>query len=330
VVSGPWLLAGTEDGAVRTQDGSTWVSAGLGGERVASLSVAGGTLLAGTGHDAPADGIVQRSDDSGASWRPATSTPVLLGLPGETVQAVLAPSGATPALAGTAGGGALRSGDGRGGWSATSGMSTGWVTAFWRDPASGAVLAGSDDGLYAWGGSTWTAVAFPQANPWVQALATASSGRPLAGTYDGAVYERSPAGGWTPLATGLPSVLSVLAVSGGGVLVGTSDGLACAGCPASIAATSAGPGGGGAGSRPARTLPPPGARAGTTASAQAAGTPGADATPSAGASTLGTGSPSKDGGLPKLWLAVGLGGLSLLLFVAGVLRDRARHRPPSP
>jgi hypothetical protein len=325
-VSGGWLVAGTEDGAVRSRDGSTWVSAGLEGKRVASLAVVGGIMLAGTGSDTAPDGLVERSDDSGGTWRPTSATPALLGLPGETVQAVLAPTGGAPAWAGTAGGGALHSPDGRGGWTQTTGMATSWVTAFWRDPTAGTLLAGSDDGLYRWSGSAWDTVNFPQADPWVQALATGPGGHALAGTYDGAVYVRNDSGGWQRIAAGLPSVLSLLAIPGGGVLVGTSDGVDCIACPASVSAASAGPNG--THSRAAASLPAPASRAGVTPS----GSQAASATPSSGgaegrlgAAPAGSGSAGTSN---NRWpLAAGLAGLSLLLFVAGVLRQRRSGSP---
>lgn len=278
-VSDGWLVVGTGDGALRSRDGSTWVAAGLSGERVASLAASGTTLLAGTGHDQPADGAVQRSDDSGATWTAAPLAPAVAGLPGETVQAVLTPSSGAAAWAATAGGGTFQSPDARGGWSGTSGMASNWVAALWRDPARPTrVLAGSDDGLYAWGGSGWTAMQFPQADPWVQALATGPGGYVVAGTYDGALYAQGTGGGWTLRASGMDSVLSVLAVAGGGLLVGTSNGVACVSCPTGIAAAASSPGGPGATGAP--SLPPPGARAG--ASPLPGATAAASPLPSAG------------------------------------------------
>jgi hypothetical protein len=332
-VAGGWLVAGTQDGAVRTRDGSAWVGAGLGGQRVVSLSASGATLLAGTGHDSPSDGVVERSDDFGGTWTPAATTPALLGLPGDTVQAVLVPAGSSPAWAGTAGGGAFRSGDGRGGWSSTSGMRSSWVTAFWRDPASGQLLAGSDDGLYIWSGSAWSAASFPQPDPWVEALDTGPDGHAVAGTYDGGVYAQGAGGGWTLRASGLPSVLSILAVAGGGLLVGTTDGLSCVSCPAGVAAAPATPGARRSDAAP--SLPPPSARAG----AQARGPGGASApsSPRSGgasfdaharsalAGTAGaSGSSSGGSGSALRWLLVGgLVALSAGLFVVG--RRRARR-----
>jgi ligand-binding sensor domain-containing protein len=325
-VVGPWLVAGTEDGAVRTTDGANWVAAGLGGERVASLGTADGTLLAGTGQETPANGIAQRSDDDGGSWAPASSSPALLGLPGETVQAVLAPAAGTPAWAATAGGGAYRSGDGRAAWSdASAGLASSWVTSFWRDPTSRTLLAGTDDGLYAWAGSSWAPAAFPQQDPWVQTLATARDGHVLAGTYDGSVLVQAGPDRWTALASGLPSVLSLLALPRGGVLVGTSDGLACIGCPASVAGNGGGVGRQGA--RPAASLPPPAARAGATRPAVAGGAGratagGTPASPGPGAASPATTEGAGGGGPGRWWLGGVLVALSGLLFTLG---QRRRH-----
>ena len=326
-VSGGWLVAGTENGAVRSRDGATWVAGGLSGQRVASLSASGATLLAGTGHDQPGDGVVERSDDSGATWTSVT-LPALVGLPGEEVQAVMVPDAGAPAWAGTAGGGALHSSDGKGQWAGTSGMKTSWVTAFWRD-SSGRVLAGSDDGLYTWVGSAWTAVSFPESDPWIQALGTAAGGGVVAGTYNGTVYTQGAGGAWTLRASMSDSVYSLLAVSGGGLLVGTANGVDCISCPATIAAAAASPPGR---SGAAPSLPPPGSRAGT--SARAAGTTSSTSTlPSPGATALGAGAvapPASGGsgvGLGGVLRWV-LGGLLVLLGAAGLLLRRVRASGP--
>jgi len=328
---GGWLLAATDAGVLRSQDGVAWSAAGLNGERVASLGAAGGALLAGSGTDSTKTGIVQRSDDLGGSWSPAAGTaPLLLGLSGDMVQAVLAPQGGLGAWAGTGGGGAFHSADGRGSWSAASaGMASSWVTSFWSQPGTGRLLAGTDDGLYSWSGSAWSAVAFPQQDPWVQALATGPDGRPLAGTYDGAVFAQDAAGHWTSMASGLPSVLSLLALSGGGVLVGTSDGLACIACPSGVAPAPGQP----SGARPAASLPPPAARAGATAAGRptagasglgaAASSP--DAALGAGAAPAGTGGSAAAGVPARWWIAGGLVALSALLFAAGQVRARRRR-----
>lgn len=331
-VAGSWLVAGTDSGAVRSNDGGTWVGAGLTGERVVSLAAAGGALLAGTGHDTPSDGVVQRSDDQGATWTSQPLSPTVVGLSGDTVQAVLAPSGSSPAWAGTAGSGPYHSGDGKGSWTAASGMQSNWVTSFWRDPsAAGRLLAGSDDGLYSWNGSSWTAVSFPQPDPWIQALATGPDGRVVAGTYDGAVYAQTAAGGWAQRASGLQSVLSLMAVSGGGLLVGTTDGVSCAGCTGTVAKAVPSPGAGG---RAAPTLPPPAARgAGTrprATGAAGAAQPGASASADGSAllgsgTSPGAGSGSPPGGVsPRWWIAGGLVALSVLLFAIGEVYRRRR------
>lgn len=331
VASGGWLLAATDSGVLRSQDGLAWSAAGLNGERVASLSAGGGTLLAGSGTESSKTGIVQRSDNLGGSWSPAAGTaPLLLGLSGDVVQAVLAPQGSLGAWAGTGGDGAFHSTDGRGSWSAaSSGMASSWVTSFWLDPGTGRLLAGSDDGLYAWSGSAWSAVAFPQQDPWVQVLATGPGGRPLAGTYDGGVFDRDTAGHWSSMASGLPSVLSLLALSGGGVLVGTSDGLSCIACPSGVPVPAAGQS---SGAKPAASLPPPAARAGATAaagrstasaSASGAAASSPDAGLGAGAAVAGTGSSGGSGVPARWWIAGGLVALSALLFAAGRVRARA-------
>ena len=328
-VSDGWLVAGTENGAVRTQDGSSWVASGLTGHRVASLSASGATLLAGTGQDNPGDGYVLRSDNSGGSWTSVPLTPALQGLPGQMVQAVLVPSGSSPAWAGTAGGGALRSSSGNGGWSSTSGMQSPEVTAFWRDPASGRLLAGTDFGLYAWSGSAWTQAAFPQDQPWVQVLATGADGHAVVGTIDGLVFTQTASGSWTQRAAEPSSVYSLLSLQGGGLLVGTSDGVSCIACPASVAAAASSPGAKGAHAAP--SLPPPDARPGVTAH------PGASASSSAGAfgdvaTTPGalvggdsSGGGSSGGAGPLRWIIVGvLAALSATLFAVGRVRSRRR------
>jgi ligand-binding sensor domain-containing protein len=333
-VEGATLVAGTDTGAIRSGDGAVWTAAGLNGQSVDSLSAQGGVLLAGTGHEGLADGLAVRSDDGGATWAPATTLPAAERMPGAAVQAVLAPAAAQPAWAGTAGSGALRSSDGRGGWSdASAGLGSRWLTSLWRDPASLTVLAGTDDGLYQRGaGSTsWTAAPFPQQDPWVEALATATSGAPLAGTYDGAVYQRSGAG-WTALGTGLPSILSLLAVpadQGGGVVVGSFDGAACLGCRSTLGAAAA-PASPRAGATP---LPPVAARPGASSVARAAGaTPsgvaGGVATPSAAAdqSAAAAAAPGGGGGgLPAaVWVVVALLlAASAGLTAWGIRRSRA-------
>lgn len=326
-VSGSWLVAGTESGALRSPDGTTWQAAGLGGEQVDSLSAAGGTVLAGSGTESGGNGVVQRSDDSAGTWTAAPANPVVSGLPGEPVQAVLVPSGGLPAWAGTSGGGALYSADGTRGWTRTSGMRTSDVTAFWRDPATAsALLAGSDDGLYAWDGSRWVAVGFPQSDPWVTALATGGDGHPLLGTFTGEVFARGAGGGWTQRASGLSSVYSLLAVAGGGVLVGTDAGVACIDCPSNLAAAaSPGPPRSGAAS-----APPVASRPGTTSAAPPAGgelSPGVSETSppdgAVGAVPPGASGGSGGGWSLRWWIAGGLVALSALLFGIGRVRTRA-------
>jgi hypothetical protein len=257
-------------------------------------------------------------------------------MPGAQVQAVLAPAGGQPAWAATAGSGTLRSTNGSGGWSdASTGLGSHWVTSLWRDPsAAGTLLAGTDDGLYQRSGTgNWSAAAFPQQDPWIQALATAPGGAVLAGTYDGDVLRRS-GGGWASLAHGLPSVLSVLAVPadhGGGVLVGSFDGAYCLGCNASLGATSAP-----ASSRPGTTLPPRGARPGASSAASASHPAGAtpssvDQSPDAGIAGVAGGAGSSgsggSGGMPRtVWyVAAGLIALSALLTGWGVRRSSRRE-----
>ena len=242
VVSGGALFAGTPHGVFRTGDGSDWAAAGLGGSDVNALAADGVSIVAGTG-TSDTDGMVFRSDDGGSGWQPAIGPPLAEGLPGEKVQAVLAPLNDGPAWAATAGGGSYVSATATGGWSnRSSGLSDTWVASLWRSPGGdGRLLAGTDAGLDEWSGSSWSAVTLPGTNPWVQALGTTAGGAPIAGTYDGTVDVGAGAG-WTQLASGLPSVLSVLADPAGGTLVGTVGGLYCAGCPAggaSVPATSA-------------------------------------------------------------------------------------------
>jgi ligand-binding sensor domain-containing protein len=337
-VAGSTLVAGTDTGAIRSGDGTTWTAAGLSGQNVAGLDVAGGVLLAGTGHEGGTDGLAFRSDDGGASWNPAVSLPAAEGLPGAEVQAVLAPSGGRPAWAGTAGSGALLSGNGSGGWSdGSGGLPSKWVTSFWRDPASpGSLLAGTDGGLVQRGASSsaWAVAAFPQQQPWIQALATGPGGSPLAGTYDGAVFQRSGSG-WTSIGANLPSVLALLAVpadQGGGVLVGTFDGAYCLGCRASLGAPGAP-----SSARPGATpLPAVANRPGASSSAAAASASASAGATSAGASDASPGSGvvgaagagasggGTGGGVPTpVWVAVAvLLGVSAALTAWGVRRSR--------
>lgn len=340
-VVGSTLLAGTDNGAIRSGDGSVWASAGLSGQNVISFAVSGGTVLAGTGHDGGSDGAALRSDDAGQTWSPATTLPAAMGLPGAPVQAVLPPASGQPALAGTAGSGVLHSASGSGGWSDDSaGLSSRWITALWRDPAApGSVLAGTDDGLDQSSGGAWSLASFPQQDPWIQALATATGGGPLAGTYDGGVYQRS-GGRWSTLASGLPSVLSLVAVpqaQGGGVLAGTFDGAYCIGCSSSLSPAGAPP----ASARPGATpLPPVAARPGASGKAgTASGSPSAGgsagATPggaSAGAGALGTAGAGGSGGgtgVPHLvwYIAAALVALSGALTAWGVRRSRREDAP---
>jgi hypothetical protein len=231
VTGGGALFAATPTGVFKTIDGASWSAAGLAGKSVRALDAVGTTVVAGTG-TSDADGLAFRSDDGGATWQPATATAAAEGLPGARVQAVLAPRAGGTAWVGTAGGGAFFSSTANGGWSAGStGLSDTWVASLWRSTSGpGEVLAGTDNGLDQWAGNRWAAVQLPEANAWVQAISTSASGSPLAGTYTGNVFQQS-ADGWTQLATGLPSVQSVLADPGGGALVGTTDGLYCPGCP---------------------------------------------------------------------------------------------------
>ncbi|HXA28897.1 MAG TPA: hypothetical protein VN193_09140 [Candidatus Angelobacter sp.] len=330
-VDGAQFIAGTDVGAIRSGDGNVWQSAGLSGQSVDALASQGGVLLAGTGHEGSSDGLALRSDDGGTTWAPATTVPAAEGMPGAMAQAVLAPVGGDGAWAGTAGSGALRSADGRGAWSdASAGLGSRWVTALWRDPASpSTLLAGTDDGLYQRGGgaASWSAAAFPQQDPWIQALATAGNGAALAGTYDGGVYQRS-GGGWTALATGLPSVLSLLAVpadQGGGVLAGSFDGVACIACRSTLGAAASAP------ARPGATpLPPVANRPGASSAARAAGatsaTPAAAAAKASAAAAPGTAggaSPRGGGGLPPAgWVIVAI----LLAASAGLTARGVRRR----
>jgi len=328
-VSGTWLVAGTNSGVLRSQDGSSWAAAGLNGEQVDSLSASGATLLAGTGTESGGNGYVQRSGDSGATWTAAPLTPALSGLPGDMVNAVLVASGSAPAWAGTGGGGALHSTDGSGGWSTTTGIQNSEVTSLWRDPsASSRLLAGSDDGLYSWTGSAWTTVSFPLADPWVGAMVTGGDGHPVLGTVTGEVFAERAGGGWTQRASGLSTVYSLLAVSGGGVLVGTDTGVACVGCPSTLAAAaSPGPKRSGA-----ATVPPPGARPGASAAASgssptagglsnATGATSA-ATGGAGGTTGTAGSGGSGDGSARWWIVGGLVALSAVLLAVGRLRSR--------
>jgi hypothetical protein len=327
-VSGSWLVAGTESGVLRSGDGTTWTASGLNGAQVDSLSASGGTLLAGTGTEAGGNGFVRRSDDSGATWTSAPLTPALSGLPGQMVQAVLVANGSSPAWAGTAGGGALRSADGSGSWSSSSGMQSSEVTAFWRDPASASrVLGGTDMGLYSWNGSTWTAVSVPTSQPvWVQALATGADGHVLLGDIDGDVFAQGSGGGWTLRAHEPSSVFSLL-VSGGGILVGTDAGVACISCPASLAAA-ASPGpkrSGSATAHPATARPGSTAAAGSSASATGPALAGASSDAAGGASSGGTTGTTGDqggGGSLRWWIVGGLVALSAVLLLVGRLRSR--------
>jgi len=336
-VVGSTLVAGTDAGAIRSGDGSVWSSAGLSNQNVASLAASGSVLIAGTGHDNGADGAAFRSDDAGQTWSPATALPATEGLPGAQVQAVLQPATGQPALAGTAGGGAFHSATGSGGWSDdSSGLSSRWVTAFWRDPANpAAVLAGTDDGLDQSSGGAWSTAAFPVADPWVQALAGAADGSPLAGTYDGGVYQRR-GGAWTSLAGGLPSVLSLVAVpaaQGGGVLAGTFDGVHCIACSASLGAAAppatSRPGATplpAAGSRPGQSgtaaRPSTSASAGASAGTTPQGTPVAGV---AGGSTPGGGS----GGVNPVYL-IGAGLVALSGVITWLGRRRSGRGGPKP
>lgn len=333
-VVGSALVAGTDDGAIRSADGTTWSSAGLSGQSVISLAASGGALLAGTGHDGGTDGLALRSDDGGQTWSPSVSVPAAEGLPGAPVQAVLPPAVGQPALAGTAGSGAFRATTGGGGWSGDStGLSSTWVTALWRDPSNpAAVLAGTDDGLDQSGGGAWSLAAFPQKDPWIQALATSDGGLPLAGTYDGGVFRRS-GGSWTSLASGLPSVLSLLAIppiQGGGVLAGTFDGAYCIGCSATLGAAAPPP----TGPAGAKSPPPVASRPGQSAQAQASrpvarGSGGATPLSSVDGSSLGAAGGASSGGaggggVPhQVWyIATGLLVLSALITAWGVRRSR--------
>ena len=330
------LVAATESGVQSTHDGATWSIAGLAGNRVDALTAAGTSLIAGTGTTSGTDGLAFRSDDGGRTWAPAATVPAIEGLPGPAVQAVLAPSGGGVALAGTAGRGVYRSASGAGGWSPT-GASPTWVTGFVH-LGDTSVLASSDDGLYrsADGGANWSVAAFPQQDAWIQALGGDVSA-PLAGTYDGVVFRGNGSGGWTQLASGLPSVLALLpAPRGGGVIAGTFDGLYCLGCPpGTVGSTVAGAGGaspaGGAGRGAPATAPP---------ANQRPGAPGATAPPFAngpgpaairplpgavGAAHAANGSTNGGGRPAFVWaLAGGLLAVSIALFGLGRRRSRRR------
>jgi hypothetical protein len=325
------LVAATDSGVARSADGFSWSVVGLAGQRVDSLSVVGGSLVAGTGTQSGTDGMAFRTDDGGDNWLPSSSLPALEGLPGAAVQAVLAPAKGAPALAGTAGRGVYRSVDGRGAWSA-GGTGPEWVTAFLRSTTG--VLAATDDGLYSSGdaGASWQLAAFPQQDPWVQAL-SGEAAAALAGTYDGTVY-RLGGGGSATLAAGLPSVLSLMSAPGGGVVVGTFDGLFCISCvPGMIAGGQ--PRGG---SRPGSHA----AAGGTTAPSrgQRPGAPGATPpfAPEAGRSSFvpasGTsppllGVPGASGAEGRLtgvwWLVAALSALAVGVLSIG--RRRSRHPP---
>jgi hypothetical protein len=327
------LVAATDSGVLSSRDGVAWNPAGLAGLRVDSLASAGGSVVAGTGTGSGTDGLAFRSDDGGRSWNPAATVPALEGLPGPAVQAMLAPTPGIAALAGTAGSGVYRSVNGAGGWTAT-GAGPGWVTSLLRRGGT-SVLAATDDGLFSSGdsGASWSTATFPQQDPWVQALGGDASA-PLAGTYDGDVFRGNGSGGWTQLASGLPSVLALLpAPRGGGVITGTFDGLYCIGCSAgTVGSTVAGAGGatsaGGAhrGTAPA-TAPP---------TDQRPGAPGATAPPFARGSgptairslpgPAAAAAPTGGGGRPAaVWaLAGGLVAVSLALF--GIGRRRSQRR----
>ena len=334
VVAGTALVAGTDDGAIRSTDGSVWTSAGLSGQSVDSLDAAAGSLFAGTGVEGSANGLALRSDDGGASWAPATAVPAAEGMPGPAVQAILGAASGQPAWAGTAGSGADTSSDGRGGWSdGSAGLGSHWVTALWRDPGAPVhVLAGTDDGLdQRSGGGAWTPVAFPQQDPWVQALATGAGGAPLAGTYDGAVFQQS-AGAWRMLGSGLQSVLSLLAVpaaQGGGVLAGTFDGVACLGCSSGVAAGGAAPT-----ARPGATpLPPVAQRPGAlahppTPPAALSPAPGSVAGSPQGGGAGGSGGGGAPGGggsgPPHALYLVGAGLVAISAVITALGRRRGR------
>lgn len=270
------LLAGYDGGVLATSDGAHWSGPTLSGQPVASLSAAGGTALAGTGTSAGGNGAVYRSDDGGRSWQPAVGLPAAEGLPGSEVQALLLrPAG--PALAGTAGDGVYRSTTGAGSWTGpAAGVEYPWVTSF-AVAADGSLLAGTDNLLYRStdAGASWAEAPFPQQFPWIQALAP-EQGAVVAGTFDGAVYSGGPGaaggGAWHEVAGGLPEVLAVLAIAPGQYLVGTGDGLFCAGCTTAAGGRPAS-GAAAATPRPAASLPPPSARPATGEQAGVAPSP---------------------------------------------------------
>ena len=347
--AGVVLAAGTDNGVITSRDGRAWSSPTLTGHRVDALVGVGSSLIAGTGSGSGVDGAVYRSDDLGATWAPTATTPALEGLPGPAIQALGADTGGI--LAGSAGSGVFRSADARSRWAATGG-GPGYVTAITAlGGAAARTLAATDDGLFGTGsgGSAWTLEPFPQPDPWIQALAVDGNDL-LAGTYDGALYRRSGAAAWSQPVQGLPSILSLLALGGGAVLIGTFDGIYCSGCPSSGPGAVSGPGtvstttattngGTAAGSPPpnsaARSAPPvaqrPGVAHGQSPGAVAAGTPGPASAPPPGSSSDATVSALPGAGHTSgrgwgIWAgAAVLAALAAALFVVGRSRLR-RHR----
>jgi hypothetical protein len=214
---GPNVIAGTDNGAYRSQDnGRTWQHYGLGAKPVNCLTVADGDLYAGT--DGGVHGSVFVSKDSSASW-----TSMGLGLPPVNCLAVLD----SLIFAGTWGGGVMLSSDGGQHWRAVNtGLNPDYVWSF--------LVMGKDlytsiqgDGVFLFdrAGQSWA----PR-NLGLQTTVTslAAIDSTLFASSEGVFRSDDHGQSWTMLDTGPPpwqKLVWTLAAEGKSIVAGTSEGM---------------------------------------------------------------------------------------------------------
>ena len=168
VVSGQTVVAGGAGLRYSTNNGATWANGANNNiPLVGALAFVGTSVFCGSAYQmsTPAPPSVQRSDDNGATWAPAST-----GIPNTLAVISLVGNGAQ-VLAGTkAGGGVYASTDNGATWTAkgTGLIAAGSNASVWTLAAAGGkIFAGTDDGVFVSTDSaaSWTALDngdFPQ------------------------------------------------------------------------------------------------------------------------------------------------------------------------